>query len=127
MFRRFLVFRLKILLVFLIGCGGYFSYRALTLQDPRELIVFVPITASLVLLFVKVNAPTYRDTADLAVVRWPDRRMIGWHSFVGDAPPFRMRLHRQDANTPVHGELIGPIAQWIQSMANRLISQAIKI
>jgi hypothetical protein len=65
-----------------------------------------------------INAPIYRDTADIAVVRWPERRMVAWLPFVGAAPPTRMTLQREQATAPVHGDLVNPLAQWIRSMDN---------
>jgi hypothetical protein len=67
-------------------------------------------------LYPEVLGAGYRDTADVAVISWPDRRMLGWHAVAGDAPPKTVQLQAGQKLDPQHGNLIGPIAGWIRSM-----------
>lgn len=61
-------------------------------------------------------APAYQDTADIAVVRWPENRLVAWHSIAGDLPPERMSVKPSEAHKPVHGEYRKRTLAWIQSL-----------
>jgi len=61
----------------------------------------------------KVDAPAYRDTADFAVLRWPERELISWKSLAGAVPEKHMTFHASEASKEVHGDWVGTFAQWV--------------
>ena len=64
----------------------------------------------------------FRETVDVGVVRWPEKRMIEWHSVVGAAPPEEIhttvRVKSGKAQSPgsVRADVSEPLLMWIRSM-----------
>ncbi|MDR3403952.1 MAG: hypothetical protein P4L99_15755 [Chthoniobacter sp.] len=69
---------------------------------------------------IKVDAAAYRDTADFAVVRWPQQELLSWQSLAGAVPPAQMQFHPSDATKPVHGDWEGPFVQWVLALPGGL-------
>jgi len=62
---------------------------------------------------VKIDAAGFRDTADFAVVRWPEQQLISWHSLAGALPPKEITISRAHAHDPVHGGWETSLVEWI--------------
>lgn len=72
---------------------------------------------------VHIDAPGYRDTADFAVVRWPEREFVSWHSLAGALPPKEITVQQGHGHDAVHGGWQEPLAQWILALPGGQIAE----
>lgn len=59
----------------------------------------------------KTTGAAYRDNVEVAVIRWPEKKLIAWHSVLGSDPEQRIS-HQGDE----HGNYEGRLTAWIKSL-----------